>query len=209
MASVRDSFIRLCLKPSVECDLPGRLRLRFGRFEMLPSAALPYLHYIEDILGMLAGVREVRVNARIGTILILYDAQMTSSAAILHWVDAVVEEGLRMAREKDWSKAVDEAELVHLARRRLTMLLPRAGKENQEAGSAAAPAKKACNMLKRESNQNWMKARVCHSLPGRLRLTATGLRFLPDNGRALAEALARFWRHAPRAGQHSCRKRAP
>ena len=27
---------------------------------------------------------------------------------------------------------------------------------------------------------------------GRLRLTATGLRFLPDNGRALAEALARF-----------------
>ena len=90
---------------------------------------------------MLAGVREVRVNARIGTILILYDAQMTSSAAILHWVDAVVEEGLRMAREKDWSKAVDEAELVHLARRRLTMLLPRAGKENQEAGSAAAPAK--------------------------------------------------------------------
>ena len=98
MASVRDSFIRLCLKPSVECDLPGRLRLRFGRFEMLPRAALPYLHYIEDILGMLAGVREVRVNARIGTILILYDAQMTSSAAILHWVDAVVEEGLRMAR---------------------------------------------------------------------------------------------------------------
>ncbi len=33
---------------------------------------------------------------------------------------------------------------------------------------------------------------MCHSLPGRLRLTATGLRFLPDNGRALAEALARF-----------------
>ena len=141
MASVRDSFIRLCLKPSVECDLPGRLRLRFGRFELLPRAALPYLHYIEDILGMLAGVREVRVNARIGTILILYDAQMTSSAAILHWVDAVVEEGLRMAREKDWSKAVVEAELVHLARRRLTMLLPRAGKENQEAGSASAPTK--------------------------------------------------------------------
>ena len=108
---------------------------------MLPRAALPYLHYIEDILGMLAGVREVRVNARIGTILILYDAQMTSSAAILHWVDAVVEEGLRMAREKDWSKAVDEAELVHLARRRLTVLLPRAGGETNGTGSGAAPAK--------------------------------------------------------------------
>ena len=53
MALVRDSFIRLCLKPSVECDLPGRLRLRFGRFELLPKAALPYLHYIEDIPVML------------------------------------------------------------------------------------------------------------------------------------------------------------
>ena len=90
MALVRDSFIRLCLKPSVECDLPGRLRLRFGDLSCCPRRALPYLHYIEDILCMLAGVREVRVNARIGTILILYDAQMTSSAAILHWVDAVV-----------------------------------------------------------------------------------------------------------------------
>lgn len=53
MALVKDSFIRLCLKPSVECDLPGRLRLRFGRFELLPKAALPYLHYIEDIPVML------------------------------------------------------------------------------------------------------------------------------------------------------------
>ena len=53
MALVRDSFIRLCLKPSVECDRPGRLRLRFGRFELLPKAALPYLHYIEDIPVML------------------------------------------------------------------------------------------------------------------------------------------------------------
>ena len=41
-------------------------------------------------------------------------------------------------------------------------------------GAPQLPQKKACNMLKRESNQNWMKARVCHSLPGRLRLTATG-----------------------------------
>ena len=54
-------------------------------------------------------------------------------------------------------------------------------------GAPQLPQKKACNMLNRESNQNWMKSRVCHSLPGRLRLTATGLRFLPDNGRALAE----------------------
>ena len=59
-------------------------------------------------------------------------------------------------------------------------------------GAARLPQKKVDIMLKRESNQNWMKARVCHSLPGRLRLTATGLRFLPDNGRALAEVLARL-----------------
>ena len=77
--------------------------------------------------------------------------------------------------------------------------------------------------LKRESNQNWMKARVCHSLPGRLRLTATGLRYLPDEGRALAETLVRFGgmrrvrvntavesvllEYDPEIGRASCRER--
>ena len=64
---VGETFLRHCLKPRVECDLPGRLRMRFRHSEQLSKEALPYLHYVQDVLTMLPGVTDVTVNARIGT----------------------------------------------------------------------------------------------------------------------------------------------
>ena len=75
MNIVGETFLRHCLKPRVECDLPGRLRMRFRHSEQLSKEALPYLHYVQDVLTMLPGVTDVTVNARIGTALVLYDAQ--------------------------------------------------------------------------------------------------------------------------------------
>ncbi len=99
MNIVGETFLRHCLKPRVECDLPGRLRIRFRHSEQLPKEALPYLHYVQDVLTMLPGVTDVTVNARIGTALVLYDAQTTNSRPILRWVDIVVDTGLEIAKE--------------------------------------------------------------------------------------------------------------
>ena len=99
MNIVGETFLRHCLKPRVECDLPGRLRMRFRHSEQLSKEALPYLHYVQDVLTMLPGVTNVTVNARIGTALVLYDAQTTSSRQILRWVDIVVDTGLEIAKE--------------------------------------------------------------------------------------------------------------
>ena len=41
MNKIEESFLRLCLKPAVECNLPGRLRLSFGKYRLLPKEALP------------------------------------------------------------------------------------------------------------------------------------------------------------------------
>ena len=71
MNIVGETFLRHCLKPRVECDLPGRLRMRFRHSEQLSKEALPYLHYVQDVLTMLPGVTDVTVNARIGTALVL------------------------------------------------------------------------------------------------------------------------------------------
>ena len=79
MNIIGETFLRHCLKPRVECDLPGRLRLLFRHSEKLPKEALPYLHYVQDVLTMLPGVSEVSVNVRIGTVLVIYDAQVTNS----------------------------------------------------------------------------------------------------------------------------------
>ncbi len=45
-------------------------------------------------------------------------------------------------------------------------------------------------MLKRESARDWMKARIAHSLPGRLRLTVPGLEYIQAERHELAHALA-------------------
>ena len=123
MNIVGETFLRHCLKPRVECDLPGRLRIRFRHSEQLSKEALPYLHYVQDVLTMLPGVTDVTVNARIGTALVLYDAQTTSSRQILRWVDIVVDEGIRLSKENIWQGA-SEAELEEIVRKRLILRLP-------------------------------------------------------------------------------------
>ena len=45
-------------------------------------------------------------------------------------------------------------------------------------------------MLKRESARDWMKARIAHSLPGRLRLVVPGLEYIQAERHDLATELA-------------------
>ena len=124
MNKMQEHFLRTSLKPTVESDLPGRLRIGFRRYNLLPDEARPYLHYVREVLAMLPGVADVSVNARIGTILITYDATVTSTRQILRWVDIVVDTGIQIANERNW-QASDEAELERLVRARLVLRLPR------------------------------------------------------------------------------------
>ena len=116
-------LIRWYLKPRVVSDLPGRLRLSFEHFRRLPRQALPYLHYVEDVFQMIDGVRDVRVNPQIGTLLILYDASLANSRQLLDWIDTVVQTGIQIAMEADGGMPVDEATLQTLAKRRLSARL--------------------------------------------------------------------------------------
>ena len=125
MNKIEESFLRHYLKPSVTCNLPGRLRLAFAKYQLLPKEALPYLHYVQDVLTMLPGVTDVTVNARIGTVLVLYDAQTTGSRQILRWVDIVVDTGLEIAKELK-PEEIDEQKLEQIVRQRLILRLPQA-----------------------------------------------------------------------------------
>ena len=124
MNKMQEHFLRVSLKPVVESELPGRLRIGFARFNLLPDDAKPYLHYVYDVLEMLPGVTDVRVNERIGTILILYDSGKCTSRRVLQWVDTVVDTGIELARERDWQPS-DEKLLEKIMRDRLSARLPR------------------------------------------------------------------------------------
>ncbi len=118
----QEGLLRLYLKPVVESDLPGRLRIRFRKVDLLPSEALPYLHYIYDVLTLLDGVHDVTVNPRIGTVLITYDKDQTNARKILHWVDTVVDTGLSLAKEDTWQGASEDT-IARMMRERLELRL--------------------------------------------------------------------------------------
>lgn len=118
----QEGLLRLYLKPVVESDLPGRLRIRFRKADLLPAEALPYLHYIYDVLTLLDGVYDAAVNPRIGTVLITYDKDQTNAKKILHWVDTVVDTGLTLVKEDTWQGASEET-IARMMRERLELRL--------------------------------------------------------------------------------------
>lgn len=123
ITKMEESCLRLCLHPKVECDLPGRLRIGFSKYRLLPMEALPYLHYIRDVLQLLPGITDAGINPRIGAVLIRYDAAATNTRAILRWVDIVVDEGICISKEELWQNA-GEKELEGIVRKRLILRLP-------------------------------------------------------------------------------------
>ncbi len=75
------------------------------------------------MLTLLPGVTGAEINPRIGTVLVLYAPSLTSSRAILRWMDIVVDEGVRISKEELWQN-VDKKELEENVRKRLILRLP-------------------------------------------------------------------------------------
>ena len=124
MIDIHESIIRCGLKPRVACDLPGRLRMLFPRHALLPDAAKPYLHDVEEILKLLPGVHTVRVNLRIGTVLVLYDPSLCSARHILRWIDMIVDTGMEIAHEMNRNEIKDARDIASFVRQKLWMRLP-------------------------------------------------------------------------------------
>lgn len=124
MINIREGILRCNLKPRVESDLPGRLRMIFPRYALLPDSARPYIHYVEDVLKLLPGVRAVRINARIGTVLVLYDQTVCTTSQILRWVDIVVDTGIEIAQELENAESKNEKDIASVVRQRLVLRLP-------------------------------------------------------------------------------------
>mgnify|MGYP007069973806 CR=1 FL=1 len=117
---IPSAFLRGALRAEITCNLPGRLRLAYPAYRMLPEGAEPYLHYIGDAVGLLRGVKTVEYNARIGTLLIRYDSSLLSSGDVLAWMDTLVEEGICLAGSMERSgRTFSEQDIVRLATGRL------------------------------------------------------------------------------------------
>lgn len=123
MSGLKDKIVHMYAKPRVQSDIPGRLRLRFNHFKKLSKSVLPYLHYIGDVFYMIDGVRDVKLNTQIGTLLLIYDESHVSNKALLAWLDVVTDTGVKIADEAGKSIPADEKHIRRIAEKRLAKKL--------------------------------------------------------------------------------------
>ena len=65
------------MKIKVSHSLPGRLRLKVSSLKLIPKEYIVYEKFIDESLKKLDGVTSVEINNLTGSILVIYDVNIT------------------------------------------------------------------------------------------------------------------------------------
>lgn len=82
------------MKIKVSHSLPGRLRLKVSSLKLIPKEYVIYERFIDESLKKLNGVTSVEINNLTGSILVIYDVNITYEKKILRWIERLKEIGL-------------------------------------------------------------------------------------------------------------------
>ena len=127
--------VKKMLSYKVKSDLPGRLRIVFEHYEMLPQEAAQYLHYINDAVKMLNGITKVELNILTGSILLVSDKSLNNKK-ILNWIDTIINEGLavyeELAKEKLSDRKVIEKKAEQYLKQRLAQAVKVFNEQKEE-----------------------------------------------------------------------------
>lgn len=89
MFNFKASILNLLFKFEVVSDLPGRLRIKVNNFKKLPKEAANFQSQAMEAVKRLDGVKNVKFNFVIGTVLIEYDIDKVDSKAIVSWLNTI------------------------------------------------------------------------------------------------------------------------
>ena len=82
------------MKIKVSHSLPGRLRLKVSSLKLIPKEYIVYEKFIDESLKKLDGLTSVEINNLTGSILVIYDVNITYEKKILRWIEKLKEIGL-------------------------------------------------------------------------------------------------------------------
>ena len=82
------------MKIKVSHSLPGRLRLKVSSLKLITKEYIVYEKFIDESLKKLDGVTSVEINNLTGSILVIYDVNITYEKKILRWIEKLKEIGL-------------------------------------------------------------------------------------------------------------------
>ena len=93
-------MIKKFFKVELVSTAPGRLRFRIRNYAYLQQELLaPYIPAMKSLLLQVTGVNSVDVNPKTGSILLLYNTQLTTSSEIQQRIEQMIDVGFSLSEE--------------------------------------------------------------------------------------------------------------
>ena len=100
LQNMQNHLLKKFFKVQLASDARGRMRLRIANYQYIPQPLItPYMPLLHTLLTQMHGMHHVQLNDKIGSILLQYDANKTTSANILAQIDAFIETGFTVSDE--------------------------------------------------------------------------------------------------------------
>lgn len=89
MFNFKASILSMLFKFEVVSDIPGRLRIKVNNYKKIPKDAVNFQSQAMEAVKRLDGVKTVKFNFVIGTVLIEYDTDKVDSKTVVNWLNTI------------------------------------------------------------------------------------------------------------------------
>lgn len=114
MFNFKASIISMLFKFEVVSDLPGRLRIKVNNYKKIPKDAVNFQSQAMEAVKRLDGVKTVKFNFVIGTVLIEYDTDKVDSKTIVNWLNTIKKLALDNMSLINSLEGKDEEEVIDI-----------------------------------------------------------------------------------------------
>ena len=114
MFNFKASILSMLFKCEVVSDIPGRLRIKVNNYKKIPKDAVNFQSQAMEAVKRLDGVKTVKFNFVIGTVLIEYDTDKVDSKTVVNWLNTIKKLALDNMNLINSLEGKDEEEVIDI-----------------------------------------------------------------------------------------------
>ena len=114
MFNFKASILSMLFKFEVVSDIPGRLRIKVSNYKKIPTDAVNFQSQAMEAVKRLDGVKTVKFNFVIGTVLIEYDTDKVDSKTVVNWLNTIKKLALDNMNLINSLEGKDEEEVIDI-----------------------------------------------------------------------------------------------
>ena len=114
MFNFKASILSMLFKFEVVSDIPGRLRIKVNNYKKIPKDAVNFQSQAMEAVKRLDGVKTVKFNFVIGTVLIEYVTDKVDSKTVVNWLNTIKKLALDNMNLINSLEGKDEEEVIDI-----------------------------------------------------------------------------------------------